>query len=212
MKNRFIGLAIVILLSFTCGCAHHKAEEPKSPQVMFDKAKTLGTKGKTQLAIDAYMEVRTIYPSHDLAKKSLLEVADLYYKDKDFESAINNYNEFMQLYPTDPEVASCIYQTGMCHYRQMKTVDRDQAETINAINAFKELLARYPSSPYAGEARVKLADAETRLAKHYIYIGNFYLKNKDYAAACDRFKEVKNLFPEIAAKENIDDLISKACK
>lgn len=194
------------------GCAH-KIPQEKSPQDLFNEAQKLVSKGRMEKAVDAFMKVRTIYPAHELARKSLLAIADTYFGHKKYEASLENYKEFMLLYPTDPDASYCLYRIGMCHFKQMRTYDRDQSETVKAINTFKELLTRHPNSPYADDASSRLKEAGVMMARHYIYIGKFYLKKHNYKAACMRFKEVKAHYPDIVKDDKeINELISKACK
>ncbi|MEA3221720.1 MAG: outer membrane protein assembly factor BamD [Thermodesulfobacteriota bacterium] len=204
-------LLVLILMCVLVGCAH-KIPQEKSPLDLFNEAQELASKGTMEKAVDAFMKVRTIYPAHELAGKSLLAIADTYFDHKEYESGLGNYKEFMLLYPTDPDAGYCLYRIGMCHFNQMSTYDRDQSQTAKAINTFKELLARYPNSPYGDDASSKLKEAELIMAKHYIYIGKFYLKKHNYKAACARFRQVQALWPDIAKDEEINELISKACK
>ena len=193
------------------GCAHKMPQE-KSPQDLFNEAQRLASKGTMEKAVDAFMKVRTIYPAHELAKSSLLAIADTYFDHKEYEPSLENYKEFMLLYPTDPDASYCLYRIGMCHFKQMSTYDRDQSQTVKAINTFKELLARYPNSPYGDDVSLRAKEAGLIMAKHDIYIGKFYLKKHNYKAACARFRQVQALWPDIAKDEGINELISKACK
>ena len=47
------------------------------------------------------------------------------------------------------------------------------------------------ASPYKKDATNGLKEARTVLAKHYLYIGKFYLKKGNTKAACARFQSVK---------------------
>ncbi|MCD6569355.1 MAG: outer membrane protein assembly factor BamD [Deltaproteobacteria bacterium] len=208
MKQKALVLILIFVLT---GCAHKIAQE-KSPQDLFNEAKALSSKGRMEKAIDTFMKVRTIYPAHELAKKALLAIADIYFDHKEYEAALENYKEFMLLYPTDPDVCYSLYRMAMCHFKQMSTFDRDQTETAKAINTFKELVVKYPNSPYAEDASSRLKEAELVMAKHYIYVGKFYLKKHYYKAACNRFREVQARWPDVVKAEEINELIAKACR
>jgi outer membrane protein assembly factor BamD len=100
----------------------------------------------------------------------------------------------------------------MCHFKQILSIDRDQTETASAIRAFEDFLKLYPDSPYDIEAREKLNEAKTVMAKNSLYIGKFYLKKKKLEAACKRFQYVKANFPDIGLDQEIDKLITQSCK
>jgi outer membrane protein assembly factor BamD len=205
----FILVSILIALS-AFSCAHEK-EVIKPAEELFKEASALAKKGKVEKAAEAFMQVRTYYPGHDLARKSMLATGDLYYDQEMYEEALKNYEEFRLLYPTDTEAGYCLYRIGMCHYEQMSTYDRDQSETSKAIQTFQTFLRSYQSSPYAADATAKLKESMTRLATHYLSIGKFYLKQGNSKAACNRFHLVKRQYPDIELGEDIDALISLAC-
>jgi len=203
----FFSLTIVLL---ALGCAHEK-EVIKPAEELFNEASALAKKGKVEKAAEAFMQVRTYYPGHDLARKSVLATGDLYYDQQLYEEALKNYEEFRLLYPTDIEAGYCLYRIGMCHFEQMSTYDRDQSETSKAIQTFQTFLKTYPGSPHVADATLKLKEAQTRLATHYLSIGKFYLKKHNTKAACKRFQFIKRQYPDIELGENIDALISRAC-
>jgi outer membrane protein assembly factor BamD len=93
----------------------------------------------------------------------------------------------------------------------MSTFDRDQTETTKAIQSFEGFMKSYPDSPYGKDATNGLKEARTVLAKHYLYIGKFYLKKGNKKAACNRFQSVKQQYADTDLGEDIDILISKAC-
>lgn len=203
-------LVSVMIAAFTFGCAQKK-EEIKPAEELYTEASALAKKGKVEKAVEVFMQVRTYYPANDLARKSLLGTADLYFDQELFADALKNYDEFRLLYPTDPEAGYCLYRIAMCHYKQMGTFDRDQTETSKAIQTYETFLKTYPGSPHAPDATSKLKEAKTLLVTHYVSIGKYYLKKHNDKAACNRFRLVKNLYPDIALDEDIDALIAKAC-
>lgn len=210
MKKSLISLIILSLVFLVSGCAH-KEPEVRTAKDIFQEATDLARKGKTDKAAEKFMEVRTYYPGDELAKKSLLETADLYYNDKNYPSALESYDEFRLLYPTDPESGYCLYRIAMCHFNQIGTFDRDQKETVSAIQTFESFIETYPDSPYVRGAKDNIEQAKTTLAKHYLSIGKYYLKKKKYEAACNRFQYVKSLYGGLDLEEDLDALISRSC-
>ncbi len=202
---------IPVLLLCLFGCAH-KPEEIKSAEVLFHEATKLAEQKKVEKATETFMEVRTYYPGHDLARKSLIAIAEINFEEKLYDEAMESYKEYRLLYPTDPEAGDSLYKIGLCYFNQISTYDRDQSNTAQAISILEEFINTYPNSPYAEQAREKLVDARTTMAKHYLYIGKFYLKNKNLEAACKRFNYVRRQYPDIDVGEDLDDLIAKSCK
>ncbi len=205
-------LIILILLTAVLfsGCAHEE-EAIRPAQELFDEGARLAAKGDVEKASDTFMQVRTYYPGHDLARRALLATGDLYYDEEDYPSALKSYQEFRLLYPTDPDAGYSLFRIGMCHYQQMGTFDRDQSETTRAIQSFDAFLRTYPGSPHAADAAGYMKEARTMLARHNVYIGKFYLRKGNSKAACIRFEAVKAQYPDAELEDDIDALILKAC-
>jgi outer membrane protein assembly factor BamD len=206
-------LYIIIFLVFSSliySCAH-EPDKIKPAQELFDEASQFAKNGKVDKAAEAFMQVRTYYPGHELARKSIFSTADLYYNQEDYELALKNYEEFRLLYPTDFDAGYCLFRIGLCHYKQMGTLDRDQSETMKAIQSFEVFMKTYPTSPYGKDAEASLKEARNLLAKHYVYIGKFYLKKGNSKAACTRFQSIKKQYPDTDIGEDIDALISTSC-
>ena len=201
---------IMLILATAFGCAHDQ-EQRKSAQELFDEAKLLASKNKIEKATETFMEVRTYYPGDELARKSLLATADLNFDEELYDTALESYKEYRLLYPTDLDASYSLYKIGMCYFSQINTFDRDQEETVQAIKTFKDFLRSYPDSPYVSDAQQQLASAKLTLARHYIYIGKFYLKKKNKDAACKRFLEVQRQYPGIGLDEELEALIGKSC-
>jgi outer membrane protein assembly factor BamD len=210
MRKALSTIIYLFILSLIFSCAHD-TDKIKPAQELYDEAAQLAKKGDVEKAAEAFMQVRTYYPGHELARKAIFNTADLYYDQEDYELALKNYEEFRLLYPTDMDAGYCLFRIGMCHYKQMGTLDRDQNETMKAIASFEGFMRTYPGSPYIKDATDSLKEAKTLLAKHYVYIGKFYLKKGNSKAACTRFQSVKNQFPDIDLGEDIDGLISTSC-
>ncbi|HPI93064.1 MAG TPA: outer membrane protein assembly factor BamD [Deltaproteobacteria bacterium] len=210
MRSVRIIILIVFSIGILYGCAH-EGEAVKPAQELYDEGARQAAKGNVEKASDIFMQVRTYYPGHDLARRALLATADLYYDKEDYPGALKSYQEFRMLYPTDPDAGYCLYRIGMCHYKQMGTFDRDQSESTRAIQSFDAFLRSYPDSPHAGDAAKYMKDARTLIAQHDIYVGRFYLKKGNASAACSRFQSVKKQYPDIQLEEDVDALITKTC-
>jgi outer membrane protein assembly factor BamD len=69
-------------------------------------------------------------------------------------------------------------------------VERDQKMTEHAFNTFQELVKRFPLSPYAKDAKLKLDLTSEFLAGGFMDIGRFYQIQYLPISAVNRFREV----------------------
>jgi outer membrane protein assembly factor BamD len=78
----------------------------------------------------------------------------------------------------------------MSYYQQIPDVTRDQTTTQSALDAFGELIRRYPDTRYAADARLKLDLINDHLAGKEMEVGRFYQRSGQWLAATYRFRSV----------------------
>ncbi len=101
MRNRKISLIIALsVFLIVQGCAHEEAGVRTAADI-YKEAEELALKGKVEQATEKFMEVRTYYPGEELAREALLATADLNYNNELYDAALQSYDEFRMLYPTD---------------------------------------------------------------------------------------------------------------
>ena len=210
MKKISLLIAGCCIVFLALGCAHGP-DQKKPPEDLFAEATKYASKGRVERATELFLQLRTYYPGHTLAREALLAMADLSFEHAEYDVALSNYREFRLLYPTDPQAVYSLFRMGMCHFNQKATFDRDQTEALRAIYAFQDLLDHHPDSPYAEEARTHIREARIVMAQNTLYIGKFYLKKKNTLAACRRFREAQRLYSGLGFDEEIDNLISRTC-
>src|SRR5205807_6528870 len=82
------------------------------------------------------------------------------------------------------------YLIAMSYYQQIPEVTRDQSTTQSALDAFGELIRRYPDTHYASDARLKLDLIKDHLAGKEMEVGRFYQRSGQWLAATYRFRTV----------------------
>jgi len=146
-------------------------------------------------AIEAFQAIIDNYPYSDHAVLAEIKIADAYYDDEKYASALTYYRDFADLHPRHEQVPYAVYRAALCHYQQARDAERDQSETKNALLYLDELISRHPSSPYIEEGEKLWQELRTRLANHAMGIGDFYLQRSEYQASADRYREVLNEYP-----------------
>lgn len=191
------------------GCAWWKKKEPDpTPQSLYEKAMNFYNKKKYENSAEAFKKVKEEFPLSDYTLLAELRTADSYFFNKNYAEAIVLYEEFKKLHPMHPEVPYTIYQLGMCHFKQMHTLDRDQTETEKAIEQFRYLIENFPQSTHTTVASARMRECQRQLAEHDFYIGHFYFRIKRYKAALGRFQDVLKKYPESGLESKIKPLIT----
>jgi outer membrane protein assembly factor BamD len=146
--------------------------------------------GDLKKASDLFDEVDRQHPYSVWATRAQLMSAYAYYQADKYDEAISGLDNFIQLHPGNPDAAYAYYLKALCYYEQIADVERDQQDTQQALDALQEVVARYPDSDYAKDARLKIDLARDHLAGKEMEVGRYYQKRGYYLAAINRYRKV----------------------
>jgi len=192
-------ITVSLVLLLMSGCAYFQKSDMTrgTPEGLYRKGYNDYQNGRYKKAIQSFERLRDEYPMSDLAILAKLGIGDAYYSDKSYAEAEAAYGDFVYLHPTNENLPYVMYQMGMCHYEQMLSIDRDQAETRKAAKEFEKLLVRFPNSKFTLMAEKMLRECRSRIAEHEFYVGEFYFKQKKYQAAMQRFETIAREYPNL---------------
>ena len=207
-----IGAMVLIVLN---GCAlstfFFGEEEEKSPSELISEGMDNMDRGYYKAAFEAFQKVKDRYPYSKYALLAELKMADAQYQTKEYEQAYAAYDDFEKLHPKHEKIPYVIYQKGMCHFDQIRTIDRDQSHTLKAKEEFERLISRFSKDEYANRARKNLRKCLISLAEYELYVGRFYYKKGEYHAALGRFTYIIRNYPDTGQYNEAIEYISR-CK
>lgn len=195
MKKFTLYLIAVIGLGLLSACASSpETETPKSAEDLYNTA--YKQMGKTQWARAAgtFETVELEHPYSKWATKAKLMGAYAYYRDQKYDDAILALDRFIKFHPGNKDIAYAYYMKGLCYYDQIVGVEKDQENTAKALAAFQQVIARFPNTDYAQDARLKLDLIYDHLAGQEMEVGRYYLRQKNYLSALNRFSQVVNRY------------------
>ena len=113
-----------------------------------------------------------------------------------YPEAIQAYSEFVRYRPSHEEVPYARFRIALSHYEQIPsewllappTYERDQRFTHDALKALQRFILDFPEHPLLERAQELMAEAVELLAKHELYVANFYLDRDAPKAAVFRLK------------------------
>jgi len=146
-------------------------------------------------AIEIFQSIIDNYPYSEYAVLAELRIADAYFDDSKYEEALAYFRDFADLHPQHEMVPYTIYRAALCHERRMRSSNRDQTPTRDALLFLDRLLSQYPYSEYATEAEVLWRSLRTRLAEHVKEIADFYMSRSEWESAAERFRTLLNEYP-----------------
>ncbi len=158
--------------------------------VLYNQALANLNSGRLDEAAKKFDAVDRQHPYSEFARKSLVMGAFANYRAGKYDDALAMTKRYIALYPTQPEAAYAYYITGLCYYRQIPDVTREQSMTRRSIAAFSEVVERYPDSEYVEDSKAKIRFGRDQLAGKEMQVGRYYLERKEYLAAIKRFRGV----------------------
>lgn len=145
-------------------------------------------------AAKTFSEIERLYPYSEWAERSLLMQAFSAHQDKDYETSRGAAQRFLDFYPASQDAPYAQYLLALSYYDQIDDVGRDQAVTVDALEALTLVFERYPNSEYAQPAKLKFDLAFDHLASKEMEVGRYYLDKEHYTSAVNRFRIVVEKF------------------
>jgi outer membrane protein assembly factor BamD len=147
-------------------------------------------------AIENYQDLIDYYPFSPYAEDSEMKIGMAYYEMKDYAEAVAALDDFQRMHPTSKNLELVSYYIAMAYYDQIGREDQDQSKTRNALKFFQVLEARYPEGSFAELARERAIVCRDILARHEMIIGNFYYERANFKAAESRMAELMEKYPD----------------
>ncbi len=190
-------LAVSALLVINgCGAATKELAGKKDPAQLYDNGTRAYQAQRYEESERNFKALMEDFPLSRYAVDSQLKLGDVYYGMERYEDANSYYTNFAALHPRHLNADYALFQKGMCHFKEVLSVDRDQTSTRKAIFAFQDLISAHPNSPYAPKARELIVFLRNRLAEREFYVARFYYKDKNYKGTLGRLRDLLKNYPE----------------
>jgi len=197
-------IAIATLSMATAGCSWFggdEIEEPDLPeQQLYEEALSALEAKAYARAVEKLQLLEARYPFGRYSEQAQLELIFAYYKNYEPEAARSAADRFVRLHPNHENIDYAFYLKGLTAFEQERTFitrylpldenTRDPGAALASFESFSALLARYPDSPYAPDARKRMVHLKNRLAAYEVEVARYYLKRGAYVAAANRGRYV----------------------
>jgi len=198
--KRIIIFGLISLL-FVLGCAGLDTKEEKTAQELARDGMDQFNRGRYSKSIASFEKLKSWYPFSKFVPFAELKIADANYNIKEYEEAVAAYEEFESLHPRNEAIPYVIYKIGLCYFKQIDTIDRDQTTAKKALNMFNRLKKQFPGDSYSIKAEENIKKCLKSLTGHELYVGLFYLKSKHYQAALHRFKSILTQYSDVGVHQ-----------
>jgi outer membrane protein assembly factor BamD len=160
------------------------------PEKMYADADALMNKGKFEDAARKFEDLDRSHPYSPEARRSIVLAAYAYYKAGKAPEAIASAERYTVMHPGTKDAPLAHHIIASAYFDDINTSNRDQSATRKALEQLKILKSRYPDSTYAKNAENRIRIAEDTLAASEMEVGRYYMNQKNFVAAINRFKVV----------------------
>jgi len=171
------------------------AADSGEQQIYFDAQRYLDNEN-FDLAVRTLQLLESRYPFGRYAEQAQLELIYAHFGGYEYEAAIEAADRFIRLHPQHPNVDYAYYMKGLSAFDMegdffsslLPTDDtkRDIGHIKEAFAEFAQLLARFPDSAYAPDARARMVHMRNMIARHEIHVANYYFRRGAWLAALNR--------------------------
>ncbi len=155
-------------------------------------------------AIEAFRAVQRSYATSRQATLAELRLADIEFKQERFAEALSAFRSWLRYHPTHNDAAYARFMIARCHVEQMPedwfltppSWERDLSSARDAETALARFVRDHSDSPQAAEGRALLQRVRNILARHEVYVADFYASRERYNAAASRLLGVISRFTD----------------
>jgi outer membrane protein assembly factor BamD len=221
MTMRSLAVILALLLA-GCGIFGETKDETAgwSANRLYAEAKEAMADGAYDKAVKYFETLEARYPYGRYAQQAQIEIAYAYYKSGDAASAIAAADRFIRLHPNHPNVDYVYYLKGIVNFNEdlgllghvsgQDMTERDPKAARDSFDAFKELVAKFPSSKYTPDAVQRMEYLVNALASHEVHVARYYYNRGAFVAAANRAQYTVKTYPQAPALEEALFIMVKA--
>jgi len=202
------------VLALAAGCASTGDDDQTakwSPNKIYAEAKDEMGAGAYDKAISLFEKLEGRAAGTPLAQQAQLERAYAQWKSNDQASALATLDRFIKLHPASPALDYALYLKGIVNFNdnlgvfgfiaRQDLAERDQKAAKESFEAFRELIARFPDSRYAPDAKLRMTYIVNSLAQYEVHVARYYFSRGAYVAAINRAQAALTDYREVPALE-----------
>ena len=199
-----LGIFVILFLS-ACSSNEEMPDERLIEKELYDQAQSRLKNESYSTAIMSLEALESRFPFGRYAEQAQAELIYAYYMKSQFEASQSAAERFINLHPRHSHTGYAYYMKGLAAFTDDSGLfsryfqsDLEKREVVMAQTSFDELsdfISRYPQSNYVSHAKQRMIYLKNLLAKHEMYVADFYMKRGAYLAAISRSKYVIEHLP-----------------
>jgi len=155
-------------------------------------------------AISRYSQIAARFPFTEYATQADLERVYALYRSFQPDDSLTAADKFLKEHPRHPAADYVQYIKGLVNTSRdeglsgalgLDNTKEDVSYLRRAFDDFSLLAQKYPTSPYAGDARQHMIDLRNRIAQHDLHVVHYYIKRGAFIAAAKRSEQILLQYP-----------------
>ncbi|MEZ5741116.1 MAG: outer membrane protein assembly factor BamD [Burkholderiaceae bacterium] len=209
LSRRLCGLGLCILLA---ACAGPKEVDPTlgwTAEQLYAEARDEMQTGRWEDAVKLLEKLDSRFPFGVLSQQAQVDNAYANYKDGERGLALAAVDRFLKLHPDHRAVPYMYYLRGLINFNSHNTLlarlgsqdlsERDLQASREAFDAFETVTRRFPDSPYAPDATLRMRYLRNSMALGEIAVARYYYRRGAHVAAINRAQEVVRQYQDVPA-------------
>lgn len=218
----WLACALVAFLVGGCNLLPEVKEETSgwTAERLYSTAHDAMLEGNYTRAIKLFETLESRYPYGRYAQQAILESAFSNWRASEQAAATAACDRFIRTYPNHPNVDYAYFLKGLVYFREdqglfgyvyeLDLAERDPKQMRESFSAFKELVARFPESRYADDARLRMRYLSNALGMYEVNVAKYYYHRGAYVAAANRAQAALVNTPQTASNEQALDILMKS--
>ncbi len=195
LQTTLIYSLLCLFLLNGCGGSLLNLSE-KTPKQLIADAKTYIRAENYSDAKTALNKVLEDYPDSPEKVTASLLIAEVHYKNEQYEESKFMFKSFLELYPAHRLADRAYFFMAMSDFKLMDLETRDQTFAQNALEEFEKFLKEHPKSKYRALADARRKQCLESLARNQMEIGKFYFRTSAFQSAIARFQKLMSTYPD----------------
>lgn len=194
---------ILLLALLLSGCSYFEEKDETlgwSQQKLYTEATDHMRSGSYEKSIKYYEILLARYPFGKYAHQAQLNLAYVFYRHSEPESALAAADRFIKLHPGHPATAYAYYLRGLINFNRnlgfldrfvpSDTSQRDPGAALESYKDFAEVIRLFPDSEYAEDSARHMLHLRNNLARHEVNVARYYMRRGAFIAAANRAEYV----------------------
>lgn len=200
MPRNYFKIPFILLLPFSLAinlnCSTTKEKSVSGPpSKLFREAKKFFKDEEPENAKNRIQTIMEDYPDSKERIGGLMLLADVHYKEGEYEEAKFHYQKFTELYPAHKFADRAHFYKAMANFQLSDLASRDLTHVHSALEGFRNFINDFPKSAYKARAQKRIQQCLDILAQNIFEIGKFYFRTGSYQSAIIRLKSLMAQYP-----------------